>query len=150
MNILYGIAMTAAGVICFIMGRNTLRTARASKKWPTVQGTITSSGTVLMNTLQGGPATAASVKYEYEVEGKKYSADRISMGQYGTGGGGHAKAEAAKYPEGKTVEVHYDPQNPSQAVLEPGGAIFTSVFLLSFAAMLFPVGLLFLIGSMVK
>lgn len=149
MNMLYGIAMTAAGIICFIIGRNTLKTARASKKWPAVQGKITSSGTAQMNTLQGGPAYAASVKYEYEVDGKKYNADRISMGQYGTGGGGHAKAEAAKYPAGKTVAVHYDPQNPSQAVLEPGGAVFTSVFLLFFAVILAPVGLLFLIASLV-
>jgi len=31
-----------------------------------------------------------------------------------------ARRAAARYPEGKEVEVWYDPRDPSRAVLEPG------------------------------
>ena len=146
MNFVYGICMTIAGAICFIVGRSTFKTARASKKWPPVQGKVVESGTMRMSGIEG-VATAASVKYTYQVDGREYVSSRISMGQYGTGGGEHAKAEAAKYPAGKIVTVHYDPKNPAQAVLEPGGALFLSLFLFFFAAVTFFAGLLFLLAA---
>lgn len=146
MNFVYGICLIISGVICFIVGRSTFKTARASKKWPRIQGKVVESGTQRMSGFEG-IATAASVRYTYEVDGREYMSDRISMGQYGTGGGGHAKAEAAKYPVGKIITVHYDPKNPAQSVLEPGGALFLSLFLFFFAAVTFPTGLLFLLAT---
>lgn len=149
MDLIYGICMTAAGVACFIYGRRSFKTARDSKKWPTVEGIVLESGTEVMSGFEGR-AIGAKVKYEYEAGGVKYTSDRISVGQYGTGGGGHAKAEAARYPAGKKVTVYYDPKNPGQALLEPGGALLLSAFLLFFAAMLIPLGLLFFVASLIN
>jgi hypothetical protein len=50
-----------------------------------------------------------------------------------------ARRAAARYPEGRAVQVWYEPRDPSRAVLEPGvtaGSVFwgvVSVALLGFA-----------------
>jgi len=150
MTILYGVLITASGCLLLWLGVKTLRTARASKKWPVAAGVVVFSGTEAKSSLGDGPATYAKVRYEYEVEGRKYSSERISIGQYGTGGGGHAKAEAAKYPVGAIVKVFYDPADPSQAVLEPGGALFLAIFLLFFGVIMLPLGLLMLLAGIAK
>lgn len=100
--------------------------ARSSLRWPSVMGTVTGSGTKTQSSLRGGPATAADVRYMYEVDGKRFEGTRISFGQYGTGDGGHARKEAEKYPVGKPVTVYYDPNSPATAVLEPAVGALTS------------------------
>jgi hypothetical protein len=58
------------------------------------------------------------VEYAYGVGGRDYHSTRLSFGAKTAGSQASAEAQAARYPEGSQVMVHYDPNNPSNAVLE--------------------------------
>lgn len=75
--------------------------SRASLHWPTVKGVVADIW----------PHKLGETKYSYVVNGKKFESDKISL-QKGAGN---------RYLEKKAVTVYYDPDDPSIAVLEPGG-----------------------------
>lgn len=56
------------------------------------------------------------VKYEYTVNGKRFSGDRISMAEIIPES--DIESTLDRYPVGKEVTVYYNPSNPRQAVLE--------------------------------
>ena len=64
--------------------------------------------------------------YEYAVGGVSYSSSNISFtaDQDSVSGCGFAREALKSYPPGKAVSVYYDPQNPKDSVLIPGGTNF--------------------------
>jgi hypothetical protein len=61
----------------------------------------------------------AVVRYEYEVEGKRYHSDRIAQSpNWNRGVADFATAVAQRYPVGSGVDVRYNPKRPGEAVLE--------------------------------
>ena len=58
----------------------------------------------------------AMLRYEFEANGRTYSGSRVDLAAE------HGDFEVAdtlrRYPEGKIVEVYYDPENPEHCVLE--------------------------------
>jgi hypothetical protein len=60
------------------------------------------------------------VRYEYEIDGQLHVGNRIRVTDGSSSNVGVAEAKAAEYPAGRVVTVHYDPDNPDAAVLEPG------------------------------
>ena len=90
--------------------------ARQSHAWPIVMGKIAAS-----SLKAGRGAYAPNVTYWYKVDGVEYSSSRVTFGtgwQYGNLLK-IAKEIQQRYPFGGTVEVHYNPNNPRQAVLDP-------------------------------
>ena len=57
-----------------------------------------------------------SVQYAYQVEGQSYQGAKLAPGPE-VGGSGAGKV-VAKYPAGTQVMIFYNPQNPSETVLE--------------------------------
>lgn len=92
----------------------------ASQTWPSTTGTVVKSRVE----VSGGEHTSVSprVVYEYEVRGTKYQSDRIKAGdslmRVQTGGSRTAYDTVDRYPEGKTVTVYYNPDNPAESALE--------------------------------
>lgn len=115
-----GPALIAGGILA-------LRKARARAAWPTVNGTVVSSQAVEHRTSgvdgKGRHTTRVSwepvVKYSYEVGGKKHSGKRIKIKPEGMGRRG-AEAAAARFLPASGVQVHYNPADPEDAVLDPG------------------------------
>lgn len=99
-----------AGLILY--GANTLVTAWRSSNWPTAEGKITYSSL----RSQSFPG----LWYEYSVQGARYVAEHHRVGGNATPFTSVAKAASERYPEGRAVKVYYNPNDPSQAVLEPG------------------------------
>jgi len=62
--------------------------------------------------------TTPLLRYEYTVNGRCFVGTRVNT--VGLASNRAARRAAARYPEGKEVEVWYDPRDPSRAVLEPG------------------------------
>ena len=64
----------------------------------------------------------ASVVYEYEAEGKRYTADTLQIrGNMQTTRSVRRERELlSRYPPGKSVLVYYNPAKPEEAVLQPG------------------------------
>ncbi len=92
------------------------------RKMNVVQGWSSAMGTVLASYLErrrsgdSGSVNYPVVQYSYQVGGQTYQGAKIAPGMEVGGTGAGRVVE--KYPEGAQVMVFYDPNNPSDAVLE--------------------------------
>ena len=99
--------------------------ARA-RKWPTVSARIETSGVREYHASDSHEHSRVQtyyrpdVTYSYDVGGVRYTGDKVPVaGTASAGTDALARRTAAKYPTGKIIEVHYNPDNPSESVLEP-------------------------------
>jgi hypothetical protein len=96
---------------------STRRKMAAVSQWPSTLGTVS------MSTLEqrrssdnNGYTNYPVVQYSYQVGGQLYQGMKIAPGmEVGGSGAGNV---VARYPAGAQVMVFYNPQNPSDAVLE--------------------------------
>ena len=92
------------------------------RKMNVVQGWSSAMGTVLASYLErrrsgdSGSVNYPVVQYTYQVGGQTYQGAKIAPGM-DVGGTGAGRV-VEKYPQGAQVMVFYDPNNPSDAVLE--------------------------------
>lgn len=84
--------------------------------WPSTMGTVQMSTIDWRHSSEGGSTAYPVVQYSYQVNGQAYQSLKIAPGPE-VGGTGASKV-VAKYQPGTQVMVFYDPQNPSDAVLE--------------------------------
>ena len=106
-------AVFIGGIGVSVWGWMVLAKSRKMKAWPTTTGVID----------QSSPTSEANdllphIVFSYQVNGATYQ--RIFEFPEGT----HPlpefnRAYLDKYPEGKNVEVYYNPKNPDKATLEP-------------------------------
>lgn len=116
----------AGGLLILASSWSYQRQAKATVQWPVVIGRIASSEVESfrerVGSARSGTRTTlykAVIEYVYVVDGLEYHASRIAIGPYvATGSQARAAAQVAKYPVESAVEVHYDPQNPANAVLD--------------------------------
>lgn len=108
----------------FVSGLKIFMLSEQSRDWPIAKGVIVSAKlhSTRLNRpgkyMASAPAVTAIIKYEYDVDGKKYSSRNISSfaRQYNMGYG----KELKRYPAGTAVNVYYKPDDPKIATLEPG------------------------------
>ena len=91
------------------------------RKMAAVQAWSSAMGTVLASYLErrsssDGLTNYPVVQYSYQVGGQPYQGAKIAPGME-VGGTGAGKV-VNRYPQGAQVMVFYDPNNPSDAVLE--------------------------------
>jgi len=107
--IIVGLAITAFGWRGFQKGK-------ANQQWPSITGQISSTTlTSAENDL------LPDIRFSYTVDGKHYEG-RVEFPPGTMPMPGFASAQLEKYPAGSPVTVHYNPQQPEQATLEPGRA----------------------------
>jgi len=100
----------------------------------------------------------AVIRYSYEVKGKPYLSDRVSFGSGGSSSDSSgAHKTQRKYPKGAKVKLWYDPNEPSEAVLEIGSTgmswfllIFMQPFWMVAAGLIIGITLSFLSSNPVK
>jgi ribosomal protein L21E len=100
--------------------------AREAKSWPQVAGKVVTSAAevrevnVSDDDREDGfrleKRNFANVVYEYAVNGRKLTCNRISIGE--DLGNSEVGEKLRKYPAGSIVTVYYNPRHPDQAVLE--------------------------------
>ena len=89
-------------------------------------GWLTAPGEILSSDIQkdfdrGMTAYRAEVSYRYEVSGREYVCNRVFFGdEVYTSDSGVAWRIVRKYRPGAKVMVHYNRQDPNEAVLETG------------------------------
>src|SRR5215207_470284 len=99
--------------IIFFMRR---RMATVSQ-WPSTMGTVNASYLERRHSSSdSGSTNYPVVQYSYQVGGQPYQGMKIAPGPE-VGGTGAGKV-VERYPAGAQVMVFYNPQNPSDAVLE--------------------------------
>jgi hypothetical protein len=124
MNIEILIVIGSIGFVILILNAiflgiifSTRRKMTAVTQWPSTLGTV------LMSTLErrrsannNGYTNYPVVQYSYQVGGQAYQSTKLAPGpEVGGSGAGNV---VARYPAGAQVMVFYNPQNPSEAVLE--------------------------------
>ena len=111
-----------SGLVIAGIGVNTARDALASRSWPTTRGVVEQSRveTIRSRRADRSKTYRPRVRYAYEVDGRSYSAERISFGDSAIGLRGPAARIADRYPGGSRVTVHYSPEQPAEAVLVTG------------------------------
>jgi|SRR5579862_6309232 hypothetical protein len=105
------------GAFFYAQSRWNVARARASRRWPTVPGTVLADEVE----RRQGPFLMfykLMLRYRYEVGGNSYEGDRIQFGPARVTAKQLIEMLAEKYPPGAQVNVHYDPNDPSTAVLE--------------------------------
>jgi len=98
------------GVIFFMR-----RKMAAVSQWPSTMGTVMMSRTETRSSGEGYTDYPV-VQYSYQVRGQAYQGLKLAPGP--EVGGSGARKVVAKYPPGAQVMVFYNPENPSDAVLE--------------------------------
>lgn len=116
------VGVILAGVIVIIMSSVIGRKAMASLTWPSVTGTVLVSQMV-EETSGEVSGYSPLVTYSYAVSGQALQSSRVAFVA------SKSKKVVAKYPKGSPVQVYFDPQQPSKAVLEKGGSTRFMVFL---------------------
>ena len=116
----------AIGVTAFLYGTHVVQKVEDAKQsWSNVEGEIVQSGLRSTQRLQGQQGRRASfildVHYKYYVDGVEFECDKVGVWNFGGSGGGENRAEdvAECYKKGDKVQVLYNPNNPSDAMLEP-------------------------------
>lgn len=111
------------GVILIITGVYYLNASLKTAKWPSTDGKILTSKIALYYSGSGRNKSSSynlEISYAYAVDGQGYTGRKISMVDFGTGFKGYLKNLQNKYCIGTNVKVFYNPQDPENAVLEPG------------------------------
>lgn len=122
------LATLLLGALALILGAEAYRLYRRglqAARWPTASGRITGAE------LEEGPMMGrfvrtvshrAAITYAYQVGGREWRSKRVFFGDEAFATGTAARDRVRKYEPESTVQVYYDPDDPSQAVLEPRAA----------------------------
>lgn len=131
---LAGPLLIVAGIGMAVYGKATLGDAKASENWPSVTGQVIYTDVDRVHRMSGSSSSSGSeyryvpeVQYEYQVEGARYEGDRIAFGSTRERSRFRAQDVVDRYPIASDVNVHYDPSNPSNSVLEPGADLVLSI-----------------------
>ena len=122
MNQLIGIVFLGVGAYALWWGSKVKKRAEDSLSWRSSEGKIVSSDVI--TDYSGGYRSSnrtykADILYEYQVGRTTYTHDKICVGgQLQVSWGNKAEDYCQKYPEGKTVQVFYNPDDPQDACLE--------------------------------
>ncbi len=85
-------------------------------QWPSTMGVVQMSTIEQRHSSEGGYTDYPVIQYSYQIGGQTYQSMKLAPGP--EVGGTGARNVVAKYPAGTQVMVFYNPQNPSDAVLE--------------------------------
>jgi hypothetical protein len=91
-----------------------------SSRWASVNGEIVSSDIVRVpNPGQRGITTGAEIQYTYSVADQVHTGTRLRFMDYASSDDSASQARL-DFPQGATVSVYYDPEQPDVSVLRPG------------------------------
>ena len=107
----------------------TLLRQHASNNWPTATGEILES-----RLEEDSDGWGPRVRYEYTVESKRYSSDRLYFYVNNSGTAQNAKKHISPYPVGKKIMVYYNPHRREDAVLDRRVPLWRPLFFVLFTA----------------
>lgn len=109
--VLFILNIVFLGIIFFMRRRMAV-----VSQWPSTMGSVSASYLERRSSSENGYTNYPVVQYSYQIGGQAYHGVKIAPGPE-VGGTGAGKV-VARYPAGAQVMVFYNPQNPSDAVLE--------------------------------
>ena len=116
---------TLGGLMILVMLWAARRQVAEAAAWPATGGKVVKSTVEHYRKRVGGAQSGTLVtfyepvvEYSYRVNDHDYHSTQLSFGGTLASSQQSAEAKAARYPAGNLVLVHYDPKNPSNAVLD--------------------------------
>jgi hypothetical protein len=120
------------GVVFLLIYFRQLTKVRASQGWSEVEGTVLESWVRREESDddEGGVSYSyyPEIRYQYKVMGNEYQGEKIAFGGKTGGLRSWANRKVAKYPTGSNVTIFYQPDNPTNAVLERRVSMVLLVF----------------------
>jgi ribosomal protein L21E len=119
------VALGAFGAVMALVALAIQRHARQARHWPTVKGTIATSGlerfrSAPEDSRRGQIMFKAKISYTYSFNGTGYTGTVASIsGEVSSTSDGAVQRWVKRYRDGQTVDVYVNPANPSESVLEP-------------------------------
>jgi hypothetical protein len=120
------VALGAFGFVAALFALALQRRASLARKWPAVPGTIKTSG---LEQFVGAPSEPgqrgqvmfqSKVSFAYRFNDIDYVSQEANLGgKVSSSSRALTQGLAKKYPDGAKVQVYVNPDNPSEAVLEP-------------------------------
>ena len=122
-----GIGLLFVGILVVLMTGLAWVGARHAQTWPAVEGRVirseidVSKKIVPLDRIRRTHVEfyALRIKYEYEVDGQRFTGDRVTLAANPCG---YDRAEVErwtrKYPLGAKIPVHYSPTHPEHSVVE--------------------------------
>ncbi len=147
--VIFGLVLAATlGGGGYLLVRNIPATFEGwqSRSWPAVTGVVKASAAVakpiIIDARRGAVGTHVVIlRYEFSVAGQTYSGTRQGLDDVGIiKEAGVAQREADALPPGRSVQIFYDPNDPSKSLLEPGVPV-SGVLLSLFGLVLVATGL---------
>jgi uncharacterized protein DUF3592 len=136
--------------VFYCWGEWNVARGHASKAWPTAPAIVTSSHVAERNIYRRGLCYRLEVEYNYKVQDFEYECDRMQFGSTWLDDEDFVRNLAKKYHRGAKVAVHYNPSDPSSAVLDTSEELVTRLesdyrgkaYLLAAMPVIFFVGIL--------
>ena len=111
------------GLFAIALGTVRAKEAITAKSWPVAPGTIINAKVTearISNARIRVARLCLELDYIYMVGDRIYDGNRLNAGWHCFGSQSMVEDVIARYPIGKQVQVHYDPQHPAVSMLEPG------------------------------
>jgi hypothetical protein len=115
---LFSLVFLVLGAAVTWYGWGELRKARESVNWPTAPGKVLSSEVV--DAGEDNMQFDAAITYAYRVEGETRRNDQVALGQWATSDVKPVRRLVREFPEGASITVYYNPDDPAEAVLKTG------------------------------
>jgi len=112
------------GIVSFLAGWRSRQRNLAAAGWPTVRGTIVKSDVefYVSRDDDSGRETRMyrpEITYEYQVSGQTYTSKQVRVNELPASNSERRERKKLEaYPVGGSVEVHYNPDNTEDALLE--------------------------------
>lgn len=119
---LVGVVLVLAGVVATVKTGSAVLRQQASTSWPNTEGKVLACE---YHEDRDDDRYWASITYHYEVGGRSFKGQRVTLdsGSAGSGSPSAALAFAERHPVDSAIRVYYDPQDLGSAVLETGVAV---------------------------
>lgn len=115
------ISFLLVGTLFSVKSLYLILNAYKSKSWPTVNGIIVSSEIEQKSVMDSHRKQyRLKIFYYYYVNNEKYESERISFSEKSYPTKIKAQEQLDKYTKNSNIKVFYNPQNPTQSVIEPG------------------------------
>ena len=112
-------AFLAIGLGMITVGVSSIKTAKDSETWPSIEGMILKSK-ITINDGDDSVTYGADVSYQYVINNQTYKGDKVTISEMSTSDRSRARKIVNRYPSGQKVAVFYDPVAPETSVLERG------------------------------
>jgi hypothetical protein len=143
------IILLIIGLLASLLLLRSILLGRKSRTWPSTGGTILQSAIDTVQSVDDDGTSSTSyglrLQYEFSVGGQAYQGNRRTFAEMRTSSYRSMQKLLERFPQGGSVTVFYDPDDPSSCVLEPGVGNYLYIVLV-FTGIMMLAGLAGLLG----